>query len=255
MFFILSKILYAIVAPASLITLCFLFYFFLKKKYLLYSGVGLFLFFTNPFIGLNFFKMWEIDATEVGSEEHYDGLIILGGFVSTIAVNNQNQRTVYADGNDRLIQAISLYKKGVSDKIIYTAGTDSIFNLHTAEALLAKEFMLQIGIPDSAIITESRSINTYENALFTKQILESRDKAWHQKRYLLVTSAFHMRRSMACFKKQGFNVIPYSTNFRALIENYTVFNTIIPSYGALQNWTYLIKEWIGMLVYKAKGYI
>jgi uncharacterized SAM-binding protein YcdF (DUF218 family) len=60
---------------------------------------------------------------------------------------------------------------------------------------------------------------------------------------------------MACFKKQGFNVTPYSTNFRALIENYTVFNTIIPSYGALQNWTYLIKEWIGMVVYKAKGYI
>ena len=106
MFFILSKILYAIVAPASLITLCFLFYFFLKKKFLLYWGIGLFLFFTNPFIGLNFFKLWEIDASEIKPGEHYEGLIILGGFVSTIAVNNHNQRTVYADGNDRMIQAI-----------------------------------------------------------------------------------------------------------------------------------------------------
>jgi len=255
MFFILSKIIYAIVAPASLVALFFLFYFFLKKKFLLYAGIGLFLFFSNPFIGLNLFKMWEIDATEIKPGEHYDGIIILGGFVSTISVNNQIQRTVFADGNDRMIQAISLYKKGISDKIIYTAGTDSIFNLHTAEAILAKEFLLEIGIPDSAIITESRSINTYENAMFTKKILEKLDTAWQKKKYLLVTSAFHMRRSMACFKKQGFNVTAYSTNFRALIENYTIFNTIVPSYGALQNWTYLMKELIGMVVYKAKGYI
>ncbi len=199
--------------------------------------------------------MWEIDAIETKSGEHYDGLIILGGFISTISVNNQSPRTVFADGNDRMIQAISLYKKGVSDKIIYTAGTDSIFNLHTAEAILAKEFLLEIGIPDSAIITESKSVNTYENALFTRQILEKRDTAWQKKKYLLITSAFHMRRSMACFKKQGFNVTPYSTNFRALIESYTIFNTIVPSYGALQNWTYLMKELIGVVVYKVKGYI
>ncbi len=254
MFFILSKILYAIIAPTSLITFAFLLYLFIKKKKFLYTGIGLFLFFTNPFIGLHLFKMWEIDASEIKPNEHYDGIIILGGFISTITVGN-SQRTVYADGNDRMLQAISLYKNGVSNKIIYTAGTDSIFNIHESEAVLAKIFMLQIGLPDSAIITESKSVNTYENALFTKQLLEKQDSAWHSKKYLLVTSAFHMRRSIACFNKQGINVTPYSTNFRAFLENHNVFNTIVPSYGALQNWTYLMKEWVGMVVYKTKGYI
>ncbi len=254
MFFILSKILFALIAPVSLIVVFFLLYVTSKKKYFAHIGIALFIFFSNPFICLNFFKLWEIDATEIKANQHYDGIIVLGGFVSTTYVNG-HARTVYADGNDRMLQAISLYKQGVSNKIIYTAGTDSIFNLHKAEAVLAKEFMLEIGIPDSAIVTEAHSVNTYENALFTKQVLQKTDSNWQQKKYLLVTSAFHMRRSMACFKKQGFNVTAYSTNFKALLDNYTLFNTIVPSYGPLQNWTYLIKEWIGILVYKIQGYI
>jgi hypothetical protein len=60
---------------------------------------------------------------------------------------------------------------------------------------------------------------------------------------------------MACFEKQGFLVDAYSTDIRSIRSKDTVLNTLLPNYGGLQIWTYLIKEWIGFVVYQMKGYI
>lgn len=255
MFFILSKILYALVAPSSLIVLSFLWYAFTRNKKAFIAGFIFLLVFTNPFISISLLRKWEYPAREISKNEHYDAIIILGGFVSEVPVGN-HKRTVYADGNDRMIQAIRLYKDNVAPRIIYTAGTDSIFNVHAPEALLSRDFMLQCGIPDTSLWLEYRSVNTYENAIFTRRLIEEKwGQSWNQKKYLLVTSAFHMRRSLAIFRKAGFNVTDYSTGFRALGDNASLFNLFLPSYGALTNWTYLMKEWIGMVVYKWKGYL
>ena len=64
-----------------------------------------------------------------------------------------------------------------------------------------------------------------------------------------------MRRAQMCFEKQGFKVVPYSADLKSLRSRNTILNTIIPSYGGFQLWTYMIKEWIGLVVYKVKGYI
>lgn len=255
MFFILSKVLYALIAPSSLILLAFLWYAWSGKKRAFGLGMLLLIVFTNPFISVYLLKKWEYPARVIPPGKTYDGIIILGGFVSEVNAGD-GKRTVYADGNDRLIQSIQLFKRGVSPRIIYTAGTDSIFNVHAPEALLARPFLLDCGIPDSCLWLEYHSVNTYENAMLTKKLLQEKwGDDWNKKSYLLVTSAFHMRRSMAIFKKAGYQVTDYATGFRALGDNATIMNTCMPSYGALTNWTYLTKEWIGMIVYRFKGYL
>lgn len=255
MFYLLSKILYPLVAPISLVIIFLLLYAVLRIKKHFYIGFGLLLFFSNPYLSQKAIGWWEIKGSNLDSTQQHQAIVILGGFVSSVNIDGQ-QRPVFADGNDRMMQSIDLFKRGIAPKIIYTAGTDSIFSFNEPESIIGKRKMIQCGIPDSCIITESSSINTYENAVLTRELLKKTDPDWDKKSYVIVTSAFHMRRALACFKKAGFeNLTPYGTDFRSIRHQNTVINTLLPTYGGVENWTYLMKEWIGMVVYKIKGYI
>src|SRR5258706_7873052 len=85
---------------------------------------------------------------------------------------------------------------------------------------MVKKFLVEIGIPPEDIIIENKSNNTYENAIFTKEILQ---RDFPNGRFLLFTAAFHMRRAVACFKKVGMEVTPYGT------DRYSGPRNIIPT--------------------------
>jgi len=254
MFYFLSKVLYGLVAPVSLVIILFLIYFITKIKSYLYWTFGLLVFFTNPWIAQNMMARYEVQPVALKDKSMYDAIIIPAGFVVNFSIDGQ-QRTNFSDGNDRMLQAIDLYKRGISSKIIYTGGADTVFGDYEAEAKLGKNFLVKCGIPDSCIWIETKSMNTYQNAAFTAKMLDKKDKNWQQKKYLLCTAGFHMRRALACFQKQNFKVDAYSTDIRSIRSKDNVLNTIMPSYGGFQIWTYLWKEWIGLVVYKMKGYI
>ncbi|MFY8108320.1 MAG: YdcF family protein [Bacteroidia bacterium] len=254
MFYFLSKVLYGIVAPVSLVLIMFIIYFISGIKKWIYWAFGLMLFFSNPFIAQTVMGWYEIDPIRIEKGKKYDGIIILGGFISNVDVDGEN-RAVFSDGNDRMMQALYLFKNKVSNRIIYTAGRDTIFTKYSPEALLGKEYLMKSGIPDTCIWAEIRSINTFENAYLTKEMLQKKDPNWKKKEYLILTSAFHMRRAMACFEKQGFQVTAYSTDMRSSRSKFSVLNTIMPTYGGFEIWTFLLKEWIGLVVYQLKGYI
>jgi len=254
MFYFLSKVLYALVAPVSVVIIMFLLYFITKIKSYIYWAFGLLLFFTNPWIAQNMMAWYEVEPIALKKKNQYDAIIIPSGFVINFSINGQ-QRTNFSDGNDRMLQAIDLFKRGISSKIIYTGGSDTVFGDYEAEAKLGKDFLIKCGIPDTCIWIETKSMNTYQNAAFTAKMLGAKDKNWKQKKYLLCTAGFHMRRALACFEKQNFQVDAYSTDIRSIRSKDTVLNTILPNYGGFQIWTYLWKEWIGLVVYKMKGYI
>ena len=114
------------------------------------------------------------------------------------------------------------------------------------------EDLKSINIPDSAMIIENESKNTYENAVFTKKILDSLKINGN---FLLVTSGYHMRRSMAVFKKAGYkNLTPYVTNRVSGIRRFSFDHLLIPNQDALFTLQILIHEWLGYLVYKIRGY-
>lgn len=254
MFYFLSKVLYALVAPTSMIILLFLIYFFTRIKAYLYWGFGLLVFFTNPWIAQHVMAIYEVEPVALSKKNSYDAIIVPSGFVTNYKVDGQ-LRVNFNDGNDRMLQAIDLFKRGISNRLIYTGGADTIFGDYEPEAKLGKAFMVKCGIPDTAIWIETKSVNTYQNAAYTAAMLEKRDPDFKNKKYLLVTAGFHMKRALACFRKQGFQVDPYSGDLRSIRSKDTVLNTIMPSYGGLQIWTYLWKEWIGLAVYRMKGYI
>jgi uncharacterized SAM-binding protein YcdF (DUF218 family) len=254
MFYYLSKVLYAIVAPVSFIILLFLIYSFTRIKSYFWWAMGLLLFFSNPFFSQIVMGWYEIEPVAIKKNQKYDALIIAGGFVTNYEVEGQ-LRINFSDGNDRMMQAIDLFKRGVSNRIIYTAGKDTIFGKYKPEAEMGRLFLLKCGIPDSCIWIETKSINTYQNAAYTQKLLAAKDPGYTTKKYLLITAGFHMRRAVACFKKSGLNVDPYSTDLHSIRSMDNVLNTIIPTYGGLENWTLLIKEWIGLFVYELKGYI
>src|SRR5205085_7732741 len=101
------------------------------------------------------------------------------------------------------------------------------------------------------IITENQSKNTYENALFSSRILKQDFKG---EKILLITSAFHMKRTMECFKKQGIMGDPYSVDEHSGMIQWMPNKSIIPDAEVLEGWDILMHEWVGYLSYKIMGY-
>lgn len=180
---------------------------------------------------------------------HYDAAIVLGGIGE---VDLRLKKINFTHSGDRLFQALRLYKTGRIDKIIFTGGSGSIEFPEKKEALYVQKYLREIGVPDSAMVFESDSRNTYENAIFTKKILG--DSSLNSK-LLLITSAYHLPRAMAVFKKAGFtNLIAYPTNRSSGIRRFTFDHLLIPNIDAAFSLQFLIHEWVGFITYKIKGY-
>ena len=191
-----------------------------------------------------------------------EAIVILGG-----ATRNNEPPRIMPDMNesgDRLLYGVKLYKAGLAPKIILTGGrikwdSSEAFEGEASEAESMAILMELMGIPRSAMVLESKALNTYENAVYVKEILERKNI----KQILLVTSAAHMPRSLAIFRHQGIDAIPAPTDFtvsdRNLIENQLSTQSrilgLIPAADNLSNTTQAIREYIGIFVYRLKGWL
>jgi uncharacterized SAM-binding protein YcdF (DUF218 family) len=123
----------------------------------------------------------------------------------------------------------------------------------SSEAELLKRFLIMTGMPETDILIEEKSVNTRENALFTKEFLEKNGIATDQE-FVLITSAFHMPRSKKCFDKVGLKTIPFPVDYYSHDIKYDLPSILYPGPGAISNWQLLVKEWIGLVVYRLVGY-
>ncbi len=160
-------------------------------------------------------------------------------------------RLQFQRGADRLLQAIELYKRGFIKKIIFTGGSGVIFHPDDKEGTYAKRYLLTLGIPETDFLIENESRNTHENAVLTKQLIDQKNIKGD---YLLITSAFHMRRSLGCFEKSGIIATPYSTDRYSGPRKFEFDHLFLPSVSALYNWNNLLKELVGFITYKIMGY-
>ena len=101
------------------------------------------------------------------------------------------------------------------------------------------------------ILIENKSRNTHENAKFTAKLLKQHPELENN---VLITSAFHMRRSQACFQKAGLNPAIFPADFYSSDRYYTPDELVIPQEQALNEWSLLLHEIIGFLTYKFMGY-
>jgi uncharacterized SAM-binding protein YcdF (DUF218 family) len=146
---------------------------------------------------------------------------------------------------------MDLYKLGKIKKILITSGTGSLKEPDMKEALIIKNYIVKIGIPENDVITESASRNTYENAVYTIKLI-GKDPA---KKYLVITSASHMRRSLGCFDKAGLKVDSYVADRYAGPRKFYIDHLLLPKTQALDGWNILIHEVVGYIMYKMNGYL
>jgi uncharacterized SAM-binding protein YcdF (DUF218 family) len=256
MFFFFSKILAILFMPLSWVIILLALAFILKKrkrtrKRLLIAAFATLLFFTNSFILMEFMRGWEVDAINKDKlQSHYDVGIVLGG--GMVDYDFANDRAIFRGNTDRIMQAVSLYKENRIDYILISGGAGSLIQRDIVEAKILYEYLRDdIGIPDSALIVDSLSDNTHQNAINCKELLHDIDG----EDYLLITSASHMRRANLCFEKQGIYTDNFAVDHNAGPRRWDVFILLFPNTEALELWNEMIHEWVGMLVYKIKGYV
>lgn len=255
MFFIVSKILSFLISPLTWIVFLFAVAVFAKKaackQKSLKWGFACLIFFTNPFFFNVIMGWWELPATKINDvNEHYEVCVMLGGTIRYM--NSEMSRPVFGQAADRYLQSIELLANKKVKKVILSSGSGSILYKDAKEADFLKAQMLRLGIDSNLVIAESNSKNTYENAVESAKILKQQNINGE---VLLVTSAFHMRRAIRCFNKQGVKVVPYCVDQRSGKQMFTPDKLFIPDTEKLADWNLLIHEWFGFLTYKVSGYI
>jgi uncharacterized SAM-binding protein YcdF (DUF218 family) len=254
MFFVLSKVLNFLTNPLVIVCTLLLFSVIIKnqkrKKRLFWVAFSLLLFFSNDFIANEVMGLWEMPATPYAEvKESYDWGIVLTG----VTMNDRmpDDRVYFQHGADRVVHAVELYKKGIIRKIMISGGSGRLVTAARKEANELFNAMVLMGVPANDMMIESESRNTYESAVNVGLLLK--DSRTNQ--FLLITSAFHMRRSVACFKKAGFTIDSFSTDFYTHPRYFTPDVLLIPKADSIMIWQRLFKEWVGMMAYKIAGYI
>ncbi len=152
---------------------------------------------TNPGLTNLLVDWWEPDLKPMSEIiQPYEIGIVLGGFSEK---GQLSDRLRFGNHPNRMTQAIELYKVGKIKKILVTGCTGSVFADGYCEAEAAKKYLMRLGVPASDILTEDKATNTRQNALYTKDVLLAKDSTLQNSKYLLLTSAFHLPRSIACF--------------------------------------------------------
>lgn len=206
--------------------------------------------FSNSFLLDEVNRAWEIPAMHYKDLKKYDAGIVLGGMLS---YDMQFDRIQFYRSADRLFQAIELYKTGAIKKIFFVGGSGSIEFTHIKEGMFVRRYLLTLGIPDKDIWVENDSRNTRENAVNALEFLEHHE--FQGEKFLLITSAQHMRRALGCFRAVQLNVTPYSTDRNASpVPRHSLDYLLIPDAETLLKWDPLIHEWIGIMIYKIRGF-
>ncbi|MGM9475287.1 YdcF family protein [Pedobacter sp. GSP4] len=249
MIFILSKILLFLIRPFFWFCILLLATVFVKqqktRKKLFSAAVIVLLFFSNSFLAGKAVNFYEPEfPTE---KKHYDIAIVLGGFSG---LNKRNNEIQFNGANDRLFQAISLYRQRRIKKILITSGNANIVTNEVKEADLVKKFLHDSCIPDSDVLIENQSRNTVENAKLSWALIQ---KTWPGAKTLVITSAWHIPRAKLIFSrffKSRPDYLP--TNYMGR-TNYDFEDFIVPNPGAFGTWDLLFKEWIGLALDSVRG--
>lgn len=257
MFFILAKIFWTVTVPINLVAI------------LLVAGIGSILLHlrkTGIFLLSCAFLILAIGAwTSTGAmmlhplEDHFArpdpapetvaGIVVLGGGFEG-GINLARGGYELNAGGDRFVEAAILARRYPQARVVVTGGSGSLLLEGEGDGDAAPRLLTALGVEPERLVLEARSRDTYENALFTREMVEPVEgEVW-----LLVTSAFHMPRAVALFRKAGFDVVPWPADYRtAGTETFGRAQDNVAD--SLQNLTVALREWIGLAAYRLTGRI
>ncbi|MEO0539616.1 MAG: YdcF family protein [Cyanobacteria bacterium P01_A01_bin.105] len=186
-----------------------------------------------------------------------DVIVVLGG--STYAATAPRPWVEVNEAGDRVIYAVHLYQQGKAPLLLFSGGRIDWKNGGPPEADDMSQIALAMGVPRHDILQEPNSLNTYQNAVNVQAMLRQQQLD----RVLLVTSATHMPRAAAIFRKLGIDIIPAPTDYWVSQARFTEDHHswqgrllgALPTAEAMFQITRAFKEYMGLAVYRLKGWL
>jgi uncharacterized SAM-binding protein YcdF (DUF218 family) len=256
MFFVLSKIFWFAVQPLNLAIILLLAFFALSamgwrrtaRTAIVLTTLGLLLSVWTSFGALLLGPLEErFQRPELPAD--VTGIVVLGGGLEG-QINLVRGGYELNAGGDRFVETAVLARRFPAARIVVSGGQGTLLLEGEADADTAVRLFTALGIERERLILENKSRNTYENAVFTREMVQPKPgDTW-----LLVTSAFHMPRSMALFRKAEFDVLPWPVDYRTSgEEGVGLFRD--NATDSLQNTTLGLREWMGLIAYWLTGRI
>ncbi len=176
-------------------------------------------------------------------------MIVLGGAFET-EVTTTRRGMDLNQAADRFVEALRLAIRYPQAKILVSGGDGSLSGAYEGDAAASIRFFEAFGIPRDRLIVETTSRNTDENAQNSRDLLASSGLG----QCLLITSAFHMPRSVGLFRKAGVDVAPWPVDYRTAGNLSFALDFTQPTLNAQQMST-AVREWVGLAAYRALGRI
>jgi uncharacterized SAM-binding protein YcdF (DUF218 family) len=178
-----------------------------------------------------------------------DGIIVLGGSIDA-DLSVAHGGAVVDSAADRILAAAALARRYPNARLLFTGGSAKLISNDAREADYAGALFESLGVAKARVIAERRSRNTQENAEFSKAMVEPKSS----ERWLLVTSAYHMPRSVGLFRKAGFNVEPCPVDWQ-LGEGGDLLAFSSVAAKGLDHTDIALREWLGLIAYRVSGKI
>jgi uncharacterized SAM-binding protein YcdF (DUF218 family) len=180
------------------------------------------------------------------------GIIVLGGALAVgrpgaAPGGSVDGPIAFGSSGERATEGLALARRFPNALLIFSGGSGDLIDRGVPEGDLAQVFYSRLGLPAHRLMIERRSRNTIENALFTKELIPPKPG----EHWILVTSASHMPRAVAIFRKAGFLIIPYPVDYHTGgdASDFADFSVI----DNLSKVDIATKEWVGLMVYWLAG--
>ncbi len=175
-----------------------------------------------------------------------NGIIVLGGSIEPLKSQQWQQVEMQASA-ERLSNFLYLANIYPDAQLVFSGGNGQVTRQDFKEAEMAQVLFEQLDLGERAIVYESESRNTYENVLNSKHLLNPGE----QENWLLVTSAFHMPRSVGVFCRQQWKVLPYS------VDHYSIKDQLLRIQFSFSDNLEILRiatrEWVGLIAYRLSG--
>jgi uncharacterized SAM-binding protein YcdF (DUF218 family) len=255
MFFVVSKIFWLVAQPVSMVMLLLLAGLvagWLGRRRLssVLTSSGAALLFLVAFTNMGMVIVQPLEdrfAPPASPPADISAIIVLGGAVDNDIGSARNVPELNGAA-DRMTTALMLARMYPQAPLIFSGGNGSLVDQGESEAATAKRFFVAQGIAAERLVLEGASRNTAENAQFTADLVQ-RDGV----PALLVTSAYHMPRSIGLFRQAGVPVVAWPTDYRSLGKTGLALD-IDPDFN-IETTTLALREWIGLVAYKMTGRI
>jgi uncharacterized SAM-binding protein YcdF (DUF218 family) len=184
--------------------------------------------------------------------QEVDGIVMLGGAVEE-QISAMRDQSALNDAAERVTALIELARRYPDARLVVSGGIGGLVGGpgHPARTLAA--FYRRQGLDVARITFEERSRNTHENAVLAKELVRPRP----DERWLLVTSAYHMPRSVGVFRQAGWPVIPYPVDYRSAgaIDLPGVLRRLAEPDVAVRlvEIDLAVKSWAGLVAYRLMG--